>query len=88
MANPSIDRLEQEMRNTISRVQADLAQKQQMISQLQGQQMTPEDTARLDGLRQLLAALDPNQPTTLADVSVPPAAPAAPGTPPATPAVQ
>jgi hypothetical protein len=78
MANPTIDRLEQEMRNTISRVQADLAQKQQMISQLQGQQMTPDDTARLESLRQLLAALDPNDSTTLADVPG-----AAPTTPPA-----
>jgi hypothetical protein len=49
-----------------------------MISQLQGQQLTPDDNARLEGLLQLVAALDPNQPTTLADVPG-----AAPTTPPA-----
>jgi hypothetical protein len=78
MANPTIDRLEQELRSAAQRIQADLTQKQQMISQLQGQQLTPDDNARLEGLLQLVAALDPNQPTTLADVPG-----AAPTTPPA-----
>lgn len=87
----ALDNLEAELERTAQRVQADVDKHNQQIAdlraQVQSQGAVPPDVeTRLQALTDKLAAIDPNDPTTLADVggtaTTPPAAPAPPATPP------
>lgn len=85
----ALDNLEAELERTAQRVQADVDKHNQQIAdlraQVQSQGAVPPDVeTRLQALTDKLAAIDPNDPTTLADVGASTTDTGTP-TPPATP---